>query len=139
MTFCYDDIISLPHPRSRRAPMPQSSRAAQFAPFAALSGYEDAIGETARLTDCTPQSTEDSLALMDEKIHALLEIIGERPQITLTCFEPDAHKSGGAYVRISGRIRRVDTVNRSIILTDRTVIPMDSVCEIDCVLQPDAS
>ena len=72
---------------------------------------------------------------MDEKLHALLEIIRDQPQVTITFFEPDAKKAGGAYLSVTGRIRRVDEINRQIIFTDRTVIDMDSVCEIDCVLQ----
>ena len=132
----YDDIIRLPHHSSQRRPsMPRIGRAAQFAPFAALSGYEDAVQETARLTDTMTEQDEESLALMNEKLHALLEVIQDQPEITITFFEPDAKKAGGAYLSVTGRIRRVDEINRQIILTDRTVIDMDSVCEIDCVLQ----
>ncbi|MBR5545686.1 MAG: YolD-like family protein [Clostridia bacterium] len=137
MNPCYDDLLFLPHPRSmNRRPMPRIGRAAQFAPFAALSGYDDAVQETARLTDCRTEPDTEQLALMNEKIHALLEIIRDQPQITITYFEPDSRKSGGAYLNVTGRIRRVDDVNRQIILTDRTVIAMDSICEIDCSLIP---
>lgn len=137
MNPCYDDLLFLPHPRSmNRRPMPRIGRAAQFAPFAALSGYDDAVQETARLTDCRTEPDTEQLALMNEKIHALLEIIRDQPQITITYFEPDSRKSGGAYLNVTGRIRRVDDINRQIILTDRTVIAMDSICEIDCSLIP---
>lgn len=137
MNPCYDDLLFLPHPRSmNRRPMPRIGRAAQFAPFAALSGYDDAVQETARLTDCRTEPDTEQLALMNEKIHALLEIIRDQPQITITYFEPDSRKNGGTYLNVTGRIRRVDDVNRQIILTDRTVIAMDSICEIDCSLIP---
>lgn len=136
MSQRYEDIIALPRHRSlRHAPMPRIGRAAQFAPFAALTGYDAAVQETARLTQHQLEVDEEGLMLMDEKLHALLEIIRDQPQVTITFFEPDAKKAGGAYLSVTGRIRRVDEINRQIILTDRTVIDMDSVCEIDCVLQ----
>ncbi len=129
----YDDIIHLPRHTSRRRPsMPRIGRAAQFAPFAALSGYDDAVQETARLTDRLIEQDEESLALMNEKLHALLEVIKDQPEISITYFEPDEKKAGGSYQRITGRIRRIDEVNRQIILTDRTTIAMDSIFEIDC-------
>ena len=132
MNSRYRDIIFLPHPRSHlHSPMPRESRAAQFAPFAALNGYEDAVEETARLTSPAPEKDEDSLFLMDEKLHALLDVIRDLPQLTITYFEPDGRKEGGSYLRITGRIRRVDEVNRLIILTDRTEISLDSICELE--------
>lgn len=135
MTHLYDDIITLPRYRStRRKPMPRIGRAAQFAPFAALSGYDAAVQETARLTQPQLEADDEQLALMDEKLHALLEIIRDQPEITITFFEPDSQKAGGAYVSITGCIRRVDEINRRIILTDRTEIAMDSIREIDCSL-----
>ncbi|MBR6570394.1 MAG: YolD-like family protein [Clostridia bacterium] len=136
--FTYDDIIRLPRHRSRRrSPMPRLSRAAQFAPFAALSGYESAVEETARLTESARELDEESLALMDEKLHALLDIIRDQPEVTITYFEPDVKKAGGAYLRATGRIRRIDEVNRQLILTDRTVIAMDRICGIDCPFSSD--
>ena len=136
MNTRYDDIIRLPHPRPlRRAPMSRENRAAQFAPFAALNGYEDAIDETARLTDRVPGTDEEALSLMNEKLHALLDVIRDQPTVTITFFEPDARKEGGAYARVCGRIRRIDETNRQLIMTDRTVIAMDSICEIDCTLE----
>ena len=132
----YDDIIHLPHHTSRRRQaMPRIGRAAQFAPFAALSGYDDAVQETARLTDRLIEQDEESLALMNEKLHALLEVIKDQPEIIITYFEPDEKKAGGSYQRITGRIRRIDEINRLLILADRTAIPMDSIFEIDCALK----
>ena len=114
--------------------MAQLGRAAQFAPFAALTGYDDAVHETARLTEQQSELDAEQLALLDEKLHALLDIIRDQPEITITYFEPDSRKSGGIYLSITGRIRRVDEVNRQIILADRTTIAMDAICEIDCSL-----
>ena len=138
MTHRYDDILFLPRHRSLCHPaMPRIGRAAQFAPFAALTGYDDAVQETARITTCERELDEEQLALMNEKLHALLEIISDHPQITITFFEPDEKKAGGSYVRITGRIRRVDDINRQIILADRTVISMTSICELDFSLSKD--
>ncbi len=135
MSQCYDDIIGLPRHRSQRhAPMPRLGRAAQFAPFAALTGFDEEVQETARLTDQQREMGEDRLLLLNDRLHAVLEIIREQPEIRLTYFEPDAQKSGGAYLNITGRIRRVDEINRQIILTDRTVIDMDRICMIDCLM-----
>lgn len=132
----YNDMLFMPHPHSlTRRPMTQLGRAAQFAPFAALTGYDDAVHETARLTENQSELDTEQLALMDEKLHALLDIIRDQPEITITYFEPDSQKSGGIHLSITGRIRRVDEVNRQIIFTDRTTIAMDSICEIDCSLQ----
>ena len=135
MNHHYDDILSLPRYRSsRHPPMPRIGRAAQFAPFAALIGYDDAVHETARLTDREWELDEEQLSLMDEKLHALLDILRDQPQVTVTFFEPDKQKAGGAYLSVTGRIRRVDEINRQIIFTDRTSIAMDRICEIDCLL-----
>lgn len=131
----YNDMLFMPHPLSlTHRPMTQLGRAAQFAPFAALTGYDDAVHETARLTENQSELDTEQLALMDEKLHALLDIIRDQPEITITYFEPDSQKSGGIHLSITGRIRRVDEVNRQIIFADRTTIAMDSICKIDCSL-----
>ena len=99
MTGPYDDIINLPHPTSAKHPrMPLSDRAAQFAPFAALSGHSAALVETARLTDQRMELDEDARAALDSKQQLLLERIKERPEITVTWFQPDAKKDGGRYI-----------------------------------------
>lgn len=124
----YDDIIHLSRPVSpRRTPMPALARAAQFAPFAALSGFEDAIDETARLTDSTPEHTEDDLALLNEQLRALMESTPNRPVVTLTCFEPDEKKSGGAYRSVTGAVRRVDAIQQEVILADGRVVPFGKI------------
>ena len=99
----YDDIINLPHHVSERHPhMPVSDRAAQFAPFAALTGYGDVIRETARLTEARPELSEDERAEMDQTLRAVLNTQGKNAEIVVTYFAPDARKSGGAYRRAAG-------------------------------------
>ena len=111
MTGPYDDIINLPHPTSAKHPrMPLSDRAAQFAPFAALSGHSAALVETARLTDQRMELDEDARAALDSKQQLLLERIKERPEITVTWFQPDAKKDGGRYIVSTGRLKRIQDV-----------------------------
>lgn len=113
----YDDIIDLPHHVSDRHPhMPVSDRAAQFAPFAALTGYGDVIKETARLTEARPELSEDEKAEMDQTLRSVLNTQRENAQIVVTYFVPDAKKSGGAYRRAAGKIRRVDETEDILIL-----------------------
>lgn len=113
----YDDIINLPHHVSERHPhMPVSDRAAQFAPFAALTGYGDVIKETARLTETRPELSEDEKARMDQTLRAVLNAQGENAGIMVTYFVPDARKSGGAYRRAAGKLRRVDEAEDTLIL-----------------------
>ena len=124
----YEDIIGLPHPTSRKHPrMPRETRAAQFAPFAALTGYDEAVEETARLTEPQAELGEEALGRLNQALQHLRERIGDQPEAAITCFVPDERKIGGAYTCITGRVRRIDDVSREIILTDRTVISMDRV------------
>ena len=117
MTGPYDDILHLPHPTSKRHPrMPIADRAAQFAPFAALTGYGDVIKETARLTEARPELSEDEKAEMDQTLRAVLNTQGKIAEIVVTYFAPDARKSGGAYRRAAGKIRRVDEAKDVLIL-----------------------
>ena len=113
----YDDIINLPHHVSEPHPhMPVSARAAQFAPFAALTGYGDVIRETARLTEARPELSEDERAEMDQTLRAVLNTQGKNARIEVTYFVPDARKSGGAYIKAAGKIRRVDEAEEVLIL-----------------------
>lgn len=113
----YDDIINLPHHVSDRHPhMPVLDRAAQFAPFAALTGYGDVIKETARLTEARPELSEDEKAEMDQTLRTVLNTQRENAQIVVTYFVPDAKKSGGAYRRAAGKIRRVDETEDILIV-----------------------
>ena len=109
-------------------------RAAQFSPFAALTGYDAAIKETGRLTDEKIELGEEAKAALDRKQAYLMEMIDEQPEISITYFLPDARKSGGAYVTITGNLKRFDEYERLLILTDSRKIPMDDIADIECDL-----
>ena len=127
----YDDIIDLPHHVSYRHPrMARIDRAAQFAPFAALTGYGAAVAETARLTEGQRELDETALALLNEKLRMLADATGEPPQVTITYFLPDTRKAGGAYVTVSGTVRAVDEYAHTVTMEDQTVIPMGHIREI---------
>lgn len=126
----YDDIIHLPHPISRRHPqMPISDRAAQFLPFAALTGYGDVIQETARTTDRKPELSEDEKAALEYKLRAALSFPGEKPVISITYFVSDERKSGGTFQTISGQIKKIEENRQTLVLTDGTRIAW-TVCWI---------
>ena len=131
MSEAYDDIIHLSHHVSHRHPhMPVSDRAAQFAPFAALTGYDAAIRETARLTDQKLTPDEDAKAVLDQKQQILIAA-AEHPEITVTYFLPDSKKSGGTYVSVIGRFRTIDSIGRQLVLTDKTRIPLDDILDLE--------
>lgn len=134
----YEDIIHLPHHVSSQHPqMPLSERAAQFSPFAALTGYGAAIQETARLTDRKPEPSEGERERLDQRLAlaAALQEDGTRPLISITYFIPDAKKSGGAFSTASGRIFKIDAYARQLILEDpegnRIPVPLEQVLEIE--------
>ena len=132
MSGKYDDILRLPHPTSAKHPrMPVSERAAMFSPFAALSGHAGAIAETARLTDQRMELDEDTRAELDRRQAALLEHIAEQPEVIVTWFRPDERKDGGAYVTVTGRLKRIDPVERVMTLQDGTSIPLEDVAELE--------
>ena len=115
----YADIIDLPHHVSQQHPqMPMEKRAAQFSPFAAVAGHDDAIHETARFTEKQMELSEDEIALIDEKLQWLREHIKEQPEITVTYFQPDKKKNGGAYVTVTGSAKKVDEFERVLVLRD---------------------
>lgn len=127
----YRDIIDLPAPVSSRHPqMPLQNRAAQFMPFAALTGFGDAIDETARVTDKKLELTEDELRLLDQQLAELRPLLSQRPEVTFVYFEPDARKEGGTYITRNGIVKKIDDYGRSILLEDGTVIPVDALSEI---------
>ena len=127
----YDDIIALPHPTSRRHPrMPAADRAAQFAPFAALTGYAAAVKETARETEAFTELAEDEAAALDRQLRLLEERVRQRPWVVLTCFQPDQRKTGGAYVEVQGRVKRMDAAAGAITLEDGREIPVSYILEI---------
>lgn len=128
----YEDILNLPHHVSKTRPqMSMLDRAAQFSPFAALTGYDDAIKETGRLTDEKIEMDEDREAALDMKQAYLIEMIDEQPEISITYFLPDTKKSGGAYVTVTGNLKRFDEYERLLILTDGKKIPMDDIADIE--------
>lgn len=128
----YDDIINLPHHVSSKRPqMSMLDRAAQFSPFAALTGYDDAIQETGRLTDEKINLSEEEKEALDRKQQILLERLDERPALTVIYFVPDEKKSGGAYVTKSGNLKKIDEVERMVTLTDGTKISLDDVYDIE--------
>lgn len=131
----YDDIIDLPHHVSATRPrMSNLDRAAQFAPFAALVGYDAAVKETARLTDERTELDENSKSILNEKLQLVLEQGSAAPEIMFTYFVPDEKKAGGAYVTASGRIRKLDAYERVIVLEDGNRIPMDQILDLDSEL-----
>jgi len=130
MTGRYDDIIHLPHPTSPRHPrMERINRAAQFAPFAALTGYEEAVQETARLTERRRTPDEERMERLNERFCWLAA--HENAPVSVLYFEPDSKKAGGAYRCISGCVRRIDAVRQEMHLTDGTVLLMERIWEID--------
>ena len=123
----YKDIIDLPRPHSaNRTPMPTYERAAQFAPFAALTGFDDRIREEGRLTNSRPQLCEEDARIIDEQLHILTESKTPLP-VRLTVFVPDGAKQGGALADVEGVVRRVDTVARELIFVDKTVLAIDNI------------
>lgn len=116
MTFPYEDIISLPHPVSaRHARMTDSDRAAQFSPFAALNGHSAAIDETARLTDSRAELDENEKAILNEKLLSLAKKLPEKPVVSVTCFVQDSRKSGGAYVTLTGVVKKIDSAEQVLV------------------------
>lgn len=138
----YSDIILLPHPVSgRRQRMSRRNRAAQFAPFAALTGYEDAVSETARLTEQRAVLTEDACAALDERLQCLQEQLAQRPTVYVTRFVPDCRKEGGAYVTFVGQVRCLDFCDGLMVFADGTRLPLAEIVAMEgevfnsCVLQ----
>ena len=128
----YNEIMGLPHHVSKTRPqMPMSDRAAQFAPFAALTGYDAAIKETGRLTDERIELDVEALSALDMKYQLLMEALDEAPEVTITYFQPDERKAGGKYITATGAVKKVDDFERRITMRDGTRIPMDDVLSID--------
>lgn len=132
MSNNYEDIIRLPHHVSKTRPqMPAIDRAAQFAPFAALTGYDDAVKETARLTDRRIELDDDTKGILNDKLHIAIESSEARPELLITYFMPDERKSGGAYITEKAIIKRIDEYERLVILEDKSTIPIDDIYEIE--------
>lgn len=131
MSGRYDDILHLPHHvSSKREQMTIADRAAQFSPFAALTGHDAAIRETARLTDQKIELTEDALVALDYSYRKMTEHPEARQTVQITYFQPDERKNGGAYVSALGIVHKIDMVQRLIYMENKIVIPMDHVLKI---------
>ena len=135
MNHQYEDMLSLPRPVSTtHPPMPLIDRAAQFSPFAALTGFEAAVLEAARLTEARPELDESR----KEQLNACLQILKaygrERPQAEICYFKPDERKTGGACVTVTGAVKKIDDFTQRVTMADGTVIPMEDIIQIDSVL-----
>lgn len=128
----YNDIIDLPHHVSTKRPrMSMQDRAAQFSPFAALTGYDAAVKEAARLTDSRTELSDEELSILNIKFQILLDHLREKPNVSFTYFKPDAKKSGGKYVTLRGIVKKADTFKRLVVMQDDTGIPMDDILDIE--------
>lgn len=133
----YEDILYLSHPQSAsHPPMPHYNRAAQFAPFAALTGYEESIREEARLTEVRRGRSDKELMVLSEKLLHIQQFLRHRspsepaPLLSVTCFQPDKKKSGGAYITVTGPVKRIDDYERCIIMDDGSRIPFADIYDI---------
>lgn len=127
----YDDIIHLPHHVSGKHPqMSALNRAAQFSPFAALTGHDAAIRETARLTDSFVELSDDKKEQLDEQLQLLMENLEQKPECEITYFQPDGKKTGGSYLTVRGRIRKIDVYTHQIIFTDGKTLPIEHLFSI---------
>ena len=131
MSGKYDDIIALPHPEPRTHPrMSLHDRAAQFSPFAALTGHSAAIAETGRLTASRITLDESEMARVDAALQRLRELLPQEPVASITYFVPDERKAGGSYQTITGTARRIDTANGVLLLTDQRAIPIPDILAV---------
>lgn len=127
----YDDILHGRRPVSQKhPPMSRADRAAQFSPFAALTGYEAAVKETARLTQGKIELSDEEKESIDRVLQALAAHRSEQPPVIVTYFLPDQKKDGGAYVTVTGALKRINLLERRLILTDGTLIPIDDISQL---------
>ncbi len=132
MSWKYEDIVNLPRPQPRgRAPMSRHDRAAQFSPFAALTGYEETIEETARLTEAPVELDSGSMGEVDDALRAIQESIHNQPEVTVHYFCPDSRKQGGSYLRLRGCVRKLDPVTQQMLFTDGQVLPFSRIIRIE--------
>ena len=128
----YEDIINLPHHVSKTRPqMSMAERAAQFSPYAALTGYDAAIAETGRLTEEKAELDESSLSVLNRKFQLLADSLECSPMVTILYFRPDERKDGGASVRVSGIVKKIDNYVRAVIMQNGTSIPMDDILDFE--------
>ena len=130
--FPYEDIIGLPRPISKKHPQPPlEERAARFAPFSAITDYEEMVLEEARVTEERIELDECALALLNEKLNILQNNLSQSPEITVTYFAPDKKKAGGAYVNISGTVRQIDVYSKLLILENDKKIRIENIYKLD--------
>jgi hypothetical protein len=128
----YNDIINLPHHVSPdRRQMSMIDRAAQFSPFAALTGHSEAIDEVARFTENAPFLDENTKDILNEKLQLIADSLSNEPVVSITYFKPDSKKSGGAYIIKNGTVKSIDSFNRELHFADNTHIPIDSIIAIE--------
>lgn len=128
----YDDIINLPHYESKtRKRMSLEARSAQFAPFAALTGYDDKVKETARRTDMKIELSDEENNIINSKLQIIKEHIKAQPEISFTIFIKDKLKDGGKYENIKGNVRRIDEINEEVILVDKRKILFKNIYDIN--------
>lgn len=127
----YNDILNMPHHVSKKHPqMTIDARAAQFAPFAALTGYEDAIVETARLTSERIELNEEQISIINRKINIIKENIKTTPKLSITYFIPDYRKEGGEYIKIIGNVKKIDEYSKKIVFEDNKEIRINDILDI---------
>ncbi len=133
----YDDIINHPHHQSKtRKHMSQCDRAAQFSPFAALTGYDDSLKEAARWTDEKMELGEAQTEAVNARLNFLIEHLREAPYVVVTYFKPDEKKTGGAYLTAEGQVKKIDEYEQCIIFTDKRKIKFENILDIQCELFP---
>ena len=133
--FPYEDIVNLPPHISKKHPQPSMmDRAARFAPFAAITGYEEMVLEEARVTEERIDLDEGTLSLLNEKLNMIQEFLDEEPEVTITYFEPDKKKTGGAYVSITGVVKRIDEYEHIVLMNDSKQIPIGEIYDIQSEL-----
>ena len=131
-TFPYEDIVGLPRPISKKHPEPtMMERAARFAPFAAITDYEEMVLEEARVTEERVTLDENALTLLNEKLNILQEIPDKTPEIKVIYFEPDKKKSGGIYVTRRGTVKKIDSYAKFLIMGDDKKIPLEDICDLE--------
>lgn len=131
----YEDIIDLPHHVSSTRPqMPMRDRAAQFSPFAALTGYGEAVEEEQRITEEERILEEPEKEILDAKLQILMSRLADHPQVTITYFQKDARKDGGSYLTVTGRLSKIDTYRKALVLESGERIPSASVYDISSAL-----
>ncbi len=135
MSDGYNDIINLPHHVSTKHPrMKMIDRAAQFSPFAALTGHGAAVSETERLTEKFAEPDEYEKSIINEKLRFLAELVSQRPVAEIVYFEPDKRKDGGEYVTVTGEVKKIDSVGQSVLMADGQRISVEFISDIRCDL-----